>query len=373
MTTTLIQIVPRRAVSPEGVGDYARLIAEQLLCDHDIRTIFVSGSPLPPDQRLHDEWETHELGKRTSAALRATLNEIAGGASTPVLLHLSGYGYQNKGIPLWLATGLERWRRGNSARPLLTVFHELFATGPIWGSAFWLGPVQAWVARRIQRISTAGIATTGPYAALLERWRGGQSGSVIALPVFSTIGDLENPVPAAQRPPSLAIFGRAGIYNAVYRERITQIEAFVAANKIDEIIDIGGRTEAPPAMIGTARVRSVGQVSTAMLRQELGNARFGLLDYDADRLAKSTIFAAYCAHGAIPICLSEAAGTNDGLRPGTNYIRLGKGDASAVIDDTALGALQQAAKNWYQPHSLKSSAGMIYRLLRQSSATTERV
>ncbi len=373
MTTTLIQIVPRRSISPEGVGDYARLIAEQLLRDHDIRTIFISGSPLPPDERLHDEWETFELAERNAAALLETLDRIAGSASVPILLHLSAYGYQRKGVPLWLVKALERWRRQNPATPLVTIFHELFATGPIWGSAFWVGPFQAWVARRIQRVSTAGIATTGPYAALLDRWRNGRQGSAIALPVFSTIGDIADSLPAAERRASLAIFGRAGIYDAVYRERIAQIEAFVTANKIDEIVDIGGRTEAPPTMIGTARVRSVGQASIAMLRQELGGARFGLLDYDADRLAKSTIFAAYCAHGAIPICLSEATGTNDGLRPGENYLKLGEGDASPLVDDAALGALQQATKNWYQPHSLKGSSDVIDRLLRQSSATTERV
>ncbi|QNQ07672.1 hypothetical protein [Sphingomonas alpina] len=373
MTTRLIQIVPRRSISPEGVGDYARLLAEQLLRDHAIRTVFVSGSPLPPHERLRDEWETHELAERTSAALRATLDGITGGAPVPILLHLSGYGYQDKGTPLWLATGLERWRRSHAAAPFVTIFHELFATGPIWGSAFWLGPIQAWVARRIQRLSTAGIATTGPYAALLEGWRGERPGSTIALPVFSTIGDIENPIPAVERRASLAIFGRAGIYDAVYRERITQIEAFVIANKIDEIIDIGHRTEAPPPMIGAARVRSVGKASTTVLREELGSARFGLLDYDADRLAKSTIFAAYCAHGAVPICLSDAAGQNDGLRPGKTYLKLAADDATPVVDDAALEALQHGAKNWYQPHSLKSSADVIGRLLRQSSATTGRI
>ncbi|QNA83246.1 hypothetical protein G4G27_03915 [Sphingomonas sp. So64.6b] len=373
MTSTLIQIVPRRSISPEGVGDYARLIAEKLLRDHDIRTVFISGSPLPPDEQLHDEWETLELAERSAGALLETLDRVARGASVPILLHLSAYGYQRKGVPLWLVKGLECWHRENSALPLVTIFHELYATGPIWSSAFWVGPLQAWVARRIQRISTAGIATTGPYAALLDHWHGGQRGSAITLPVFSTIGDLEDTVPATERSASLAIFGRAGIYDAVYRERVAQIEAFVTANKIGEIVDMGGRTEQPPAMIGAARVRSIGQASIATLRKELGGARFGLLDYDADRLAKSTIFAAYCAHGAIPICLSEATGTNDGLRPGENYLKLGESDKIPVMDNTALGALQQAAKNWYQPHSLKGSADVIDRLLRQSSATTERV
>ncbi|WP_034160225.1 hypothetical protein [Sphingomonas sp. ERG5] len=373
MTATLIQIVPRRSISPEGVGDYARLVADRLLRDHDIRTVFISGSPLPPLERVHDEWETHELAERSSTVLLDTLNRIAGRAAVPILLHLSAYGYQRKGVPLWLAAALERWRHQNPAPPFVTIFHELFATGPIWGSAFWVGPLQARIAQRIQRLSTAGIATTAPYAALLDRWRGGQHGSAIALPVFSTIGDIENPTPAAERRASLAIFGREGIYDAVYRERVDQIAAFVAANGIDEIIDIGRRTEAPPAMIGTAPVRCVGEASIAVLRKELGAARFGLLDYDADRLAKSTIFAAYCAHGAIPICLSDAAGQNDGLRPGQNYLKLDKSDTGVVADDAALGTLQQAAKNWYQPHSLKSSANVIGRLLRQSSATTERI
>ncbi|MES2058585.1 MAG: hypothetical protein V4564_21790 [Pseudomonadota bacterium] len=372
MTRTLIQIVPRRGVSPEGVGDYARLIAEQMRRDHGIRTIFISGSPLPPEQRLHDEWETHELGDRNRQALLDILALVAGSDSPPVLLHLSAYGYHDKGVPFWLAAALERWRGANPQTPLITIFHELFATGPIWGSAFWLGALQARIARRAQAISTAGIATTEPYADLLDTWRQGRCGPTIALPVFSTIGDLDAPLPARDRPASLAIFGRAGIFNAVYRDRIDRIEAFVTANRITDIIDIGARAASPPASIGGAAVRCLGQLPAGELCAELAHARFGLLDYDADRLAKSTIFAAYCAHGAIPVCLSDTVGRNDGLRPGENYLNIGGADAINGIDETTLEALQRAAKNWYQPHSLKSSAAIIDHLL-QSSLTAERV
>jgi hypothetical protein len=110
-------------------------------------------------------------------------------------------------------------------------------------------------------------------------------------------------------------------------------------------------------------VRCIGEASVSVLRRELGAARFGLVDYDADRLAKSTIFAAYCAHGVIPICLSDRAGEEDGLHPGSNYLKLTlEVDLRSIAADH-LDALQAAAVRWYDDHSLRASCAIIAGLI----------
>lgn len=365
ITRTLIQIVPLRSVSPEGVGDYARLIAEQLLSAHDICTVFVTGTILPPKDRLHDAWRTIQVAERSAQAMLNALAEAGGNRGDAILLHLSAYGYQDKGVPLWLLAALERWRQDNPATPLITVFHELYATGPVWRSAFWLGPIQAWIARRLQRISNAGIATTQLYANILKRWRGDRPGSITALPVFSTIGEM--PTPPTIRSASLAVFGRAGIFKAIYLDGIDEIEAFVTANHITEIVDIGQRNEAPPATIGCATVRCMGQLPTADLQRELSRVRFGLLDYDADRLAKSTVFAAYCAHGAIPVCLSDNPGVLDGLEPGKNYVKLPAQAHASHFSGVELERLQSCATSWYRPHTLQATVDRIVGTLSPES------
>ena len=133
----LIQIVPHRGVAAEGVGDYARLIAERMLAAHGVRTVFVACTPLPPEARLCDNWETIELPRRTTRDLVTALDRIG---SAPVLLQLSGYGFHAKALTYWVDRALGRWL--GPERPLATVFHELYATGPIWSSPFWLGWLQ---------------------------------------------------------------------------------------------------------------------------------------------------------------------------------------------------------------------------------------
>lgn len=360
MTRPLIQIVPLWSTAPEGVGDYARLLAGQLLGEHDLRSIFVSGSPRDPDVRRDDAWHSHALGERSATALLAALAEV--GPATPILLHLSAYGYQGRGVPFWLVTALERWRRTNPDVPLVTIFHELFATGPIWGSAFWLGPFQAHIARRIHRLSTGGTAPTELYATTLDRWHADHAGSIVALPVFSTVGETDDIAPASARAPTLAVFARSEAAQRLYHEHQSEIAAFVAAQNIREILDIGRRVAVPPARIDGAPVRSFGQSPADRVQALLGEARFGLVNYDADRLAKSTILAAYAANGVIPVCLSDRPGRNDALRPGISYLKVPPA-IPAPLAARALDVVQHEAHHWYRRHSLGASARVIAELL----------
>lgn len=364
----VIQIVPLRAVEPEGVGDYARLIAERLLQDHGLRTVFIACSPLPPEQQLRDVWETHQLAKRSAKALTAALAEIDGGRPVPIILHVSGYGYQRKGTPFWLAKAIRRWRKLHPEAPLMSIFHEIHATGPITGSAFWLAPFQREVARRILHASTAAITTVGRYAALLDHWvRNGQP-HISHLPVFSTIGESDDSAAPTRRSPVLAVFGRGNMNDTLYGRYRAPVEAFIAREGVRSIIDIGKRPADVPASLGGATIEALGEAPASVVRERLHTARFGLMAYDADFLAKSSIFAAYCALGTIPVCVSESEGRADGAKPGENYIKLGSASTPPPFELSQLDALQSAAHGWYTQHSLDPTIRVIYDALCGRSA-----
>jgi hypothetical protein len=74
-----------------------------------------------------------------------------------ILLHYVNYGYDPRGIPLWLPRVL---RYLKSSRPLLTIFHELYARGSWRQSAFWLRPLQMWLARSIARLSDRAMVSS---------------------------------------------------------------------------------------------------------------------------------------------------------------------------------------------------------------------
>ena len=362
--SSIIQIVPRRAIEPEGVGDYARLIAERLFEYHGIRTIFVTGSPLPPDQRLHDAWETHELPDRAAKTLAAMLERIGGSEQMPILLHLSGYGYQRKGTPFWLAKGLERWRRGNPNTPLVTIFHEIHATGAVTGSAFWLAPFQRQIARRILRISTAAVTTMARYGAMLDTWTRRGQPPISVCPVFSTIGESDVDALPMRRAPILAVFGRGNMAETLYGRDRSVLEAFIVREKIEAIIDIGKRPTPVPEVVAGIPVEPLGEAPAATIRSRLIAARFGMMHYNADFLAKSSIFAAYCAFGVIPVCLSESDGSIDGVQPGKTYLKLGAASLPMVLDPSTLDTLQAAAHEWYMPHSLGPTVRIIHDALQ---------
>ncbi|MFZ4728709.1 MAG: glycosyltransferase family 1 protein, partial [Pseudanabaena sp.] len=68
---------------------------------------------------------------------------LEGDRTSPVLLHYVGYGYAKRGCPVWLVDGIQRWKNLYPDRLLVTMFHELHASGtPPWTSSFWLSPLQ---------------------------------------------------------------------------------------------------------------------------------------------------------------------------------------------------------------------------------------
>jgi hypothetical protein len=86
-------------------------------------------------------------------------------------------------------------------------------------------------------------------------------------------------------------------------------------------------------------------------------ARFGLVACPIDWIGKSSVFAAYAAHGVVPIVLSDKPGAFDGLQPAQHFLdglRLGTG---AGANDLAV--IQRKLFAWYTSHSLKVQADFL--------------
>ena len=82
----------------------------------------------------------------------------------------------------------------------------------------------------------------------------------------------------------------------------------------------------------------------------------GYFTYPAPHLAKSTIFAAYCAHRMVPVTFRGNDDPSDGLRAGEHY--LFGDDRDAAFDDAA-----GAAHAWYHGHRLRVHADDIHALM----------
>ena len=173
-------------------------------------------------------WRPHALWR----AVDEVVDELAGGAidSLSLVVHYSGYGYDTGGAPGWLADALEGRPSRYSAVRLVSMFHELYATGRPWQRAFWNSSRQRISSVRVARASDALITNREQSARWLERMTGRAVGSVPCLPVPSNIGEpLEN-LPWESRGPQVVTFGGARFKRPVPRGPRRELPRCCAGN-----------------------------------------------------------------------------------------------------------------------------------------------
>jgi hypothetical protein len=179
------------------------------------------------------------------------------------------------------------------------------------------------------------------------------------LPVPSNLGEPREPPALAAREPFAVVLGRPGMRARVYRHPEIFVLALRAAG-VEAILDIGppldGRATLPPAL----PVTRCGYLEPASASAMLLRARFGLLDYPLDFVAKSGILAAYAAHGLVPLIRGAVGGEGDRLRHGLNIVRAG---APIVELQRHAPAIAVAAYHWYREHRLERTAGCLARAL----------
>ena len=269
-----------------------------------------------------------------------------------LILHYSGYGYAVNGAPAALVGQCESWRAADSRRRLLVVFHELFARQPPWRKGFWWAPWQRHLLRRLITICDGGLSTLELHTSWLRR-QGLEP--YATLPVPSNVGETLSPLPLAQRRRHLVVFGGRSQRQAAYAGLLREPQ-LLERLAITAIHDVGPPLEQHPRH-HQLPVQCHGVLGPVQVAELLGQSLLGAVSYPLPFLAKSGIFAAFCAHGILPLVF-HAGRTHgvqaDGLRDGHHFItpawlRAQAGPATAIAADTPIAA---AAWRWYQPHRL---------------------
>ena len=144
----VISLVPRLPPAIDGLGDYAFLLAHQQHQDFGIQTNFIVGDPAWTAGSELGSFLVSQLSQRSAANLYALLAQQS---TSTVILHYVGYGYAKRGCPGWLVKGLSEWKASSPKKRLITMFHEVAASGSPWTSAFWLSGLQHQLAKVISR------------------------------------------------------------------------------------------------------------------------------------------------------------------------------------------------------------------------------
>ncbi len=333
----IVQIVPRLPPPEEGVGGIALTVASAL-ADLGVESRFVVPAPHGAAARSAG-LDVVEVAPEP-AALAAALD-----GTERMILHYAGYGYHPRGVPRWLAAGL-----GRTDGALWTQFHEVWATGPPWRSSFWLGPLQRRIVRALGDRSERVTTSLDLYADLLRGVLSNRSREIAVRPVISGIGEPAEIPPFGSRAPRLVLFGGAGVRGRAYEIDSAKIEAAAHELALTEIWDIGPGGVAPQSL-GTLPIRRMGALAASDVSAILAESTAGFLSYPLGFLGKSSVFAAYAAHGMLPICSGRPV---SGARPGVPFW-----DAAAPPPASHAPGIAAAGRTWYEGHSLARQAGEI--------------
>lgn len=359
-----MQIVSGLSPPLNGIGDYALGLARQLKADFATDSIFVVAG-MNAASAVDRGFAALPLRERSSTGLVRALEEAAGSASfqgepQTVLVHMSPYGYDSGGFPLWLSAGMRRWSRAQtSRRRVITIFHELDAFGPPWTRAFWISPLQRMVTRGVLDSTHVAIATLGANARKLKAWASPKSLSITCLAIPSSVGEPAAIPPIAVRKRRICLFGiRAGANLPPYAAGL--LATLVRGWAIEEIAVVGGSPAVQPFENIGCRVVAYPGLSAEPIGALLSDSILGMSWYPPAPIAKSSVYAAYCAHGVPTVVLGRSRddpSSHDGLERGKHYLL--PSELSSQWSPDLLQRISDRAFEWYQGHRICAHARAV--------------
>jgi hypothetical protein len=268
------------------------------------------------------------------------LNHLLDRYVTPdctLVVHYVCYGYQKRGCPFSLIRSL-RYLRSLRKFRMVSVFHELYASGPPWTSTFYVAPFQRFLFRALASLSDEVVTSTPAYRRTLEL----QGKSAGAHPVVSNVGEPLNPCELTERPNRAVVFG-------LPHSRRPLLDSCMLAPTLeklalDEVLEIGDSCGQPPANIGRVQWHQCGSLSGEKVSELFLQSRFGLLYYPRHLLSKSGVFAAYASHRMVPVLLAQPGSPVEELTPQIHYL-----DSLDTwpLDTASLQGIADECWQWY--------------------------
>jgi hypothetical protein len=340
---TLIQVTPP---GHGGVSDYAQCLQDEWRAQGHASSVIALSKELAAERSLRAR-----VGNQLDGRPARTCS---------VVLHFSGYGYGRRGLCFWLLDEIKALRRDGVR--LVVVFHELFASGPPWRSAFWVSRLQALIAARLARHADALWTNTEHHANWLRRIVDPRI-RVCVRPVFSNVGELEAPPGVQARKPQAVVFGSASTRQRVFDALHGRSDALRRLG-VERLIEVGSGNPSRQQPGGLPS-HFLGRLDVADLGKLLRLSRFGLLDYPPQYLGKSGVFAAYASHACVVINTCQPGPATDGLMADRHYL-LVPTHAGTQLDQASLEVRAAALTRWYSPHSLPRQARELLALARKN-------
>jgi hypothetical protein len=351
----IISIVPRLPPAIDGVGDYALIVADEMRKKFSIETRFIVVDPFWQGPRQIHGFSVSTISQRSKLELCTTL-----GDAEFVIVNYANYGFDRWGCPVWLTQGLNDWKRKATSSRLVTMFHEIHqnVVGPPWKHAFWLIPYQKKVASNLLRLSDAVMTNNMEYSRKLAHLSYTPIDRPEFLAINSCVGEPPISLPLSQRKKQIVVFGQRRRINT-YRKSADLLNQLCKKFSIEKIVDIGPSLKQELPRLDVP-INQLGELEAYEISDVLAESAIGMINYSNDALIKSSVFAAYCAHGVLPIVHMAKVSSEEGLRHQLNFLMLER-----EINFDSLENCQEIADHayrWYHAHNAAEHASRLYTL-----------
>ena len=351
----IIQIVHHLPPEPSGTGDYSLRLADKLLKDYGIFTQFIHYGEQSQFEPVINGFSVTRLPERTPKAFLSLFPENIEG----IILHYNFTGS-------WLLEALQSARRLRRFK-LVVMFQELIRKYPNSYPNFSLKrkiafhlrqflparDLDSLTARGFARTADAVLTDTARFQAILSKWL---KRPVTCIPDFSTIGEPEQVPPLVERDRRMIVFGTLYSRPRIYKEFFKELLRSCQILGIEEIYDLGPSFDLNLPEFSGVHVVEMGEQPPEVISQLMLTSLAGFFDYSLwpGDLGKSTVFAAFCAHGLIPVSSQYNPSEATGLEINKHYVVPDK-----QLKNMNLRQLQSIADNarqWYGTHTLTENA-----------------
>jgi hypothetical protein len=182
----------------------------------------------------------------------------------------------------------------------------------------------------------------------------GKRDLVQAIPVFSTIGEPSTVPRQGEREPWMILFGGGRWTAEVLSDKREVVTNLCSKLGLSKIIAIGAKANVSfngPVVVEETGILPATEVSSLLLR-----GRIGVVNYFRGYLAKSTIFAAYCAHGIVSVLPEYNPSEKDGIVHKKHYLLPEDLDCPPpqILESVAL-----QAREWYLQHNIEKTGSAL--------------
>jgi hypothetical protein len=177
-------------------------------------------------------------------------------------------------------------------------------------------------------------------------------------PVISNIGEPEQIPSFVERSNAAVVWGSPEQKKRVYTQSDLLLTFFTRSG-VESLWDIGFPAEIPERLGRKLRVRQTGIVPHEEIVRILSDCRFGVMNYSPPLATKSSVHAAFCAYGVVPL------NTWTGIASPPKDVPLLSLRSALSRDDTADRAAESVlCKQWYRRHCSDVLADEVFRLMR---------